>query len=167
MTAKLKLTLESWMRTGAVGSLRVGDSTKALVRTLGTTKIVGPKPNKSIPGYWLYGVVEFGISYNGLIEWIQSDTVNIESDLTESGFIDLDWQGVYHHMPLDQCVEWLSYHGLAHDFRVDDDGAMITVENNIQLLLTDVSAPKLVTVWCPPMLAMGPRKLPNDEITTG
>lgn len=148
--AKLTLTIESWLRTGTVGPLHIGSSTEDLKRILGTTKMVGPNPKSILPGYWLYGVVEFGISKTGHVEWIQSDTVNINSDLIESGFIELDWQGIYHEMPLEQCLLWLRQHDLTCDYRMDDDGATITVESNVQLLLTDASAPKLVTVWCPP-----------------
>lgn len=147
----LILTVEDWLRTGAVGTLKPGDTNHDVLALLGPPPFAGPTDGAPIPGYWLYGPVEFGFSESGIIKFIQADTVNIDSDLHTCDSISIDWQGIYHNMTMKTCIAWLRSHRLSYAYEKDGDGGRLTVEKNSQLLFCDEDNPVLVTVWCPPM----------------
>ena len=149
MESRLSITLESWLRTGAFGSLKIGDRASDVVQLLGETEFFGPKSRTSFPAYWLYDEIEFGFDSDARIEWIQSDTMRISDARANPTVIDIDWQGVFHDMGLTECLGWLDELGLTSHDTLDDDGATITIEGRSQMLLTDPDDPKLVTIWCP------------------
>ena len=149
MESRLSITLESWLRTGAFGSLKIGDRASDVVQLLGDTEFFGPKSRTSYPAYWLYDEIEFGFDSDARIEWIQSDTVRISDARANPTVIDIDWQGVFHDMRLTECLRWLDRFALTSDHMLDDDGATITIEGRSEMLLTDPDDPKLVTIWSP------------------
>jgi hypothetical protein len=150
MPQLISIKVPDWLRTGKIGPLYPGLNADQVLRHLGEPPLAGPKEGTPIPGFWLYGEVEFGIREDGIVNYIQADTVNIGTDTTFP-FLKVDWQELSHDSPLATCVEWLRRHNLRFAVREDDDGATITVEESAQLLLTDGEDPRLVTVWTPPM----------------
>jgi hypothetical protein len=149
MPLRVSVEVEQWLRTGRFGPLAIGDTASDLIRLLGETEWYGPKARHQFPGYWLYDEVEFGFDANGNIEWIQSDTVRMVEARADPTYVNVDWQGVFHQMPLNECQRWLEQHKLAYRTTITDEAVTLTIENETQMLLTDASDPRLVTVWCP------------------
>ena len=146
-------TAENWMRTGHIGQIRLLHSLDDVVELLGEP---AEKTNPDgFPSFWLYDDFELGFNTNGILLSIQAYLLY---DSQEK--IKFDWQGITKSMLFTDCLKWLERMRLDLHKQNFDYGAIIDVENNVQMFfevpgskkITDANRKMLAltTVYSPP-----------------